>query len=136
MHLGIYHTCVVIGINPKHESRISSNIPCLYGDIGILFCNGLGTKISFLAQNGYFCFYLCFHHVSYHYHHYDINYLQRVQLTQLTWSISFIVKVWETVATPNFFCLSVCLCVCLAFTAYISIIMSQFLMKLGGNFEI
>ena len=27
--MGNYHACAVIGINLKHESRISSNIPCL-----------------------------------------------------------------------------------------------------------
>ena len=28
--------------------------------------------------------------------------------------IDFIVTVWETVAPPNFICLSVCVCVCLS----------------------
>ena len=48
---------------------------------------------------------------------------------------SVIVTIWETVAPPNFLCLSVCLAVCPAFTAYISLSMGQILMKLGGSVE-
>ena len=48
--LGDYPTCIVIGINPKHEIRISSNVPCLKGAV----CNGLGTKISSLDMDIFF----------------------------------------------------------------------------------
>ena len=47
----------------------------------------------------------------------------------------FIVTAWETIALPNFICVSVCVCVsvCQTFTAYILVTMCWISMKLGGN---
>ena len=48
----------------------------------------------------------------------------------IKWSVSVSVSVF---VSPNFICLCVYLCVCPAFTAYISLTMSRILIKLGEN---
>ena len=59
--------------------------------------------------------------------------LKKNLMAYMVWYCKICVTAWETLGPPNFICLSVCLCVWPAFTAYILIIIGWILMKLSGS---